>query len=120
VRVKLDENLPAALADLLRSARHDVRSVLQERLGGRPDPDVYLAAIREGRLLVTFDTDFSNIRTYPPGRHEGIVVFRVRDQRWKSLGPVVRRMLQERVLENLSKRLAILDETRTRFRGPEQ
>ena len=76
MKIKLDENLPADLAIRLRQAGHDVVDVVEEGLGGEDDPPVLQAASHEGRILMTFDLDFADIRHYPPGSHAGIIVFR--------------------------------------------
>jgi predicted nuclease of predicted toxin-antitoxin system len=52
MRIKLDENLPADLAELLRAANHDVATLPEERLAGAKDPTVAGAVNREDRLLV--------------------------------------------------------------------
>ncbi len=71
-RFKLDENLPRDAEALLRSAGHDVHTVIDEQLGGNPDSRVFDASQAEDRILVTFDLDFSDIRIYPPASHAGI------------------------------------------------
>ena len=76
VRFKLDENLPRDAEALLRDAGHDVQTVLEERLGGNPDPEVLEACRGESRVLITFDLDFSDIRLYPPAGHSGVWVLR--------------------------------------------
>lgn len=114
MRVKLDENMPAALAELLRSEGHETSTVSEEGLSGADDPNVLDAAAFEDRLLMTFDTDFADIRTYPPGSHAGIVVFRLSDQRWSVLQEPARSLLDLGVLERLHGGLAIVDETRVR------
>ena len=38
MKIKLDENIPGAVAGILRSRGHDVDTVLEESLGGRDDP----------------------------------------------------------------------------------
>jgi hypothetical protein len=43
LKVKLDENIPGAVAGVLRSRGHDVDTVLEESLGGRDDPPVLSA-----------------------------------------------------------------------------
>ena len=64
---KLDENLGPSLAAPLRDAGYDVQTVIDERLGGASDQDVYEAVCREGRCLITLDLDFSDpIRLTPP------------------------------------------------------
>ena len=40
MRFKLDENLPAEAADLLREAGHDAATVLEQEMSGETDPNV--------------------------------------------------------------------------------
>jgi predicted nuclease of predicted toxin-antitoxin system len=44
MRVKLDENLPAALAKMLTKFGHDVDTVEEEDLSGHPDATVWQGA----------------------------------------------------------------------------
>ncbi len=67
MKVKLDENMPADLATLLVKGGHDVHGVLDESLGGSADSVIVEAARREERILMTFDTDFADVRHYHPG-----------------------------------------------------
>jgi len=116
VKIKLDENLPHDLKSLLRSYGHDVVDVPEEQLSGAEDPPVLAAATTEGRLLMTFDTDFADIRHYPVGSHGGIVVFRLADQRWAELAKAVQKLLTAMSLEELAGSLAIVEATRIRYR----
>jgi predicted nuclease of predicted toxin-antitoxin system len=89
LKFKLDENLPADLAVVLNKEGHDAVNVRQEGLSGEDDSVVLKVATEEGRIVLTFDLDFADIRKYPPGSHSGIAVFRLHDQRWLTLeGPV--------------------------------
>ena len=81
MRLKLDENLPADAAAAARSAGFEVDTVIDEGLAGAPDGAVVQAATREGRLVVTLDRGFADIRLHPPGTHAGILVLHVADQR---------------------------------------
>jgi len=73
--IKVDEDLPPAVAQAFRQAGHDVSTVLEQGWSGCPD-DVLLARIRaEGRWLLTADRGFADVRQYPPGSHAGIIVF---------------------------------------------
>jgi predicted nuclease of predicted toxin-antitoxin system len=120
VKFKLDENMPADLETCPREAGHEVESVAAEGLAGEDDRPVVTAATAEGRILMTFDLDFADIRHYPPGAHAGIVVFRLEDQRWRILEGLVRRLLASGALMTLDRGLAIVDATRVRFRRPKK
>src|SRR5712692_4130044 len=81
MRLKLDENMPATPVELLSGWDHDVTTAVEEGLAGRDDPTVAEGVTREGRMLITLDRGFGNIRSYPPGDHPGIIVLRLPDQR---------------------------------------
>jgi predicted nuclease of predicted toxin-antitoxin system len=120
VKFKLDENMPRDAATRLSDEGYDVETVIGEGLGGERDPPVLKAAADEGRILLTFDLDFADIRQYPPGTHAGIVVFRLQDQRWATLEGPLRRLLAKGGLVDLSNGLAIVDGARVRYRRPPQ
>jgi predicted nuclease of predicted toxin-antitoxin system len=80
VRIKLDENLSVRVAAVFRAAGHDVDTVVDEQLTGAADRAVLHAATNAGRLVVTLDRGFGDVRSYPPGSHPGVLVLRVEDQ----------------------------------------
>ena len=79
MKIKLDENLPARLVANLHGYGHEVATVLDEGLEGRPDADVWQAAQAEGRFLITQDLDFSDTRRFAPGTHPGLLLVRLRE-----------------------------------------
>jgi len=80
MRFKLDENFGRSIQIFLKEAGHNSHTVRDENLRGAPDHEVFAAAEREGRILITMDHDFGNIILYhhedafgvavinPPGR----------------------------------------------------
>ena len=78
MKLKLDENLPESLVPALSSLGHDVDNVRVEGLVGQSDPNVWQAAQREGRFLITQDFDFSDVRQFKPGTHHGLMLVRLR------------------------------------------
>jgi predicted nuclease of predicted toxin-antitoxin system len=118
VKFKLDENMPADLATHLREAGHEVADVMEEELAGEDDRPVLAAATAEGRILLTFHLDFADVRHYAPGTHAEIVVFRLHDQRWRTLKGPVTRLVAGGKLEDLEGGLAVVDETQVRFKRP--
>ena len=77
MQFKIDENLPSEIARLLVDAGHDVKTVKEQQLQGVRDSVIINVCNNENRILVTLDTDFSNIRAYPPSESSGIIVLRV-------------------------------------------
>lgn len=77
MRLKLDENLGHAAADLFRQVGHDADTVPGEGLAGAPDDEIHKACQREERCLVTLDLDFSNPLVFPPAECAGIAVLRL-------------------------------------------
>jgi len=114
MKIKLDENMPLALEEMLRFHGHDVSTVPEERLSGAKDSEIVKRATAEDRLLMTYDLDFGDIRSYPIATHSGIVVFRLRDQRWAAMENLVERLLACGLLDRLRPGLAIVDENRIR------
>jgi predicted nuclease of predicted toxin-antitoxin system len=78
MKLKLDENLPESLLATLKVLGHDVDNVTAEGLAGRADSDVWQAAQKAERFLVTQDLDFSDIRKFSPGTHQGLMLVRLR------------------------------------------
>ena len=114
---KLDENLPAEAAQVLRDAGFDAATVGEQRLSGEPDPAIAAVCRVEGRALVTLDTDFADLRTYPPGRTAGIIVLRLRRQDRAHVLETIRRLVPLLTTETLAGHLWIVDEDRVRIRS---
>jgi hypothetical protein len=76
MQFKLDENLPASAADLLRGLGHDVITVYDQGLQSCTAPEVLAACQDEGKVLLSLDLDFSNILVYPPEWYAGLIVLR--------------------------------------------
>jgi len=116
MRIKLDENMPRAMTELLQQFGHDVLTVAEENLSGTTDAGILQAASAEDRVLLTFDLGFADVRTYPVGTHGGIVVFRLHDQRWVVLEGPARRLAASGILDRMRGGLAIVDQSRIRIR----
>ena len=74
----------------------------------------------EKRTLVTLDIDFSDIRTYPPRDHEGIIVLRVGNQSKKHVLEVFKRILPLIAQGPIQGRLWVVEETAVRIRGEDE
>ena len=77
MKILADENIHERSVALLRAAGHDVRWVIETHRRA-PDPNLLRLANREGRTLITFDTDFGELvhkdRLSAP---HGVILFRI-------------------------------------------
>jgi predicted nuclease of predicted toxin-antitoxin system len=78
MKLKVDENLPIRVVEILRELDHDAHTALDEGLKGASDARLWRAAQVEDRILLTQDLDFSDERLFAPGTHAGIILVRLR------------------------------------------
>ena len=75
-RLKVDENLPREIAELLNAHGCDAVTLLDQGWNGMADDDLWERIQAEGRWLVTADKEFADLRRFPPGTHAGVVLLR--------------------------------------------
>lgn len=115
MKFKSDENLPSEMIALLSLAGHDAHSVLDEGIGGTSDESLAAVCQQEGRVILTLDSDFANIRAFPPHLHPGIIVLRLRRQDKHSVLAIIPRILELLKTEEIRHKLWIVDEAKTRI-----
>ncbi len=98
-------------------AGYDASTVSEEELSGKKDPGIAAICRQEGRTLVTLDTDFADIRTYPPAQYPGLVVLRLRRQDKPYVLRIVTRLMTSLAIEPLDGHLWIVEDHRLRIRG---
>lgn len=116
MRFKIDENLPIDVAELLRHEGHNAITVVDQDLGGEADSHIVRVCQQEERALITLDTDFADIRAYPPKQFPGLVVLRLRWQDKPHILEVLGRLTPVFSSEVLEGRLWIVEEERIRIR----
>lgn len=114
MKLKLSRHLAPVLAAL----GHDVLSADDEKLLSQPDDIIFEAAKGEGRMLLTLDLDFADIRKYPPGTHPGIVLFRPRSKGVLAVGEFVEEFVRRQDLALVVGCLVVVDPDRVRVRTP--
>jgi predicted nuclease of predicted toxin-antitoxin system len=115
MKLKLDENLRPEIGDLFRERGHEVSSVYDQGLRGHEDPEIIDVCRAEGRILLTMDLDFSDIRMYSPAGYPGLIVLRLRSKGRTSVLRVVTQVLAHLNTEPIAGRLWIVDAQRIRI-----
>jgi predicted nuclease of predicted toxin-antitoxin system len=112
--------MPRLAIGALANLGHQVE--FAKDIGLSNDFDMVIAAHAQTTqaALVTRDLDFADVRNYPPEEYFGIVVVRVPDE---ALALDIANLLKRfagnpEFTDNLSGKLAIVEENRVRFRPP--
>ena len=85
-------------------------------MAGYGDADIATVCAAEGRALVTLDTDFADIRHYPPSLYSGLVVLRLSRQGPRHQAEVISRLLSQLDVPSLRGQLWIVEDAQVRIR----
>lgn len=107
MHIKVDEDLPHAIADLLRQKGYSCSTVLEQSMGGWKDPDLWNAVQAGHCFLITADKGFGDIRRYPPGTHRGILLLRPSEDGIRPLLALMEEALTSVRLEKLEGLLTV-------------
>ncbi len=120
--VLLDQNIPRAIASWLRSIRPTwvVHHTSDVQLSGKSDEAVFSWAVQNKALIISFDEDFADGRSFPAREHHGIVRLRVWPTTTEETQRALDRLLHEVADEELTGALVIVDRSRIRIRPRRQ
>jgi predicted nuclease of predicted toxin-antitoxin system len=119
MNIKLDENLPLRLATLLTDLGHNVHTLHDERLIGRSDGEIWEAAQRESRFLITQDLDFSDSRRFVPGSHHGILLIRLHSPNRQNLVGRIGELFQDENVNEWARCFVVATERKIRVLKPD-
>ena len=118
MKVKLDENIPVSLAEVIALLGHDVHTVIGQGLVGRVDREIWTQCQLEDRLLITQDLDFSDSRKLQPGSHAGIVLVRLQNPGRTALFNLLSSIFRNHDIETWKGCFAVVSETKIRIKRP--
>jgi predicted nuclease of predicted toxin-antitoxin system len=116
LRIKVDEDLPRAIAVMFRSAGHDAATVPEQGLAGWDDEKLWQKLQEEKRLLITADVALADARKHPPGSHAGIVLLRLDDETRMSYRQLAKQLLESNRLEEIPSSITVVTVNRIRIR----
>ena len=117
--VLLDQNVPRSVGPWLKTLRPswDVRHTSDVSLDGRTDQAVFAWAQGQDAIVVTFDEDFADQRSFPAGQHHGIVRLRVWPTTIEETQRALARLLDQVSEEELRGALVIVGREHIRIRS---
>ena len=117
MKLKINEDLPSECAGILRGGGFEADTVADEQLTGAEDATVGVRCRSEGRVLITLDLDFANIRAYPPAEYAGIIILRPKRQDKHAVLTLVDRIALVLANRAPAGELWIVEPDRMRFRN---
>jgi predicted nuclease of predicted toxin-antitoxin system len=118
MKLKLDENLSRHLKHVLENLNHDVLTVSDQGLLSQDDIAIGKAAKTEGRMLLTLDLEFGDLRKYPPGSHPGIILFRPRSFGPLAVNRFVEGFVRDENLDEFAGCVVVVEPSKVRVRRP--
>jgi predicted nuclease of predicted toxin-antitoxin system len=118
MRIKIDENIPARAANILRQFGHETDTVPQQGLTGQDDIRIWEAAQESGCFFITQDLDFSDIRQFAPGTHYGLMLVRLRSPGRNALVNRIQMLFQTESVENWKGCFVVITDHKLRVRYP--
>jgi len=114
----LDQNIPEEIARWLRGKfpAWRVTHVKDIKLDGRPDPEIFRWAQANRAVVISYDEDFADTRSFPLGTHHGIVRLRVWPTTVEMTQLAIERLLTQVSESDLHGSLVIIDREKIRLR----
>jgi predicted nuclease of predicted toxin-antitoxin system len=118
MKFKLDENLSTSIIQKFSDYGYDAKSVLDEKISGCSDDDLYKTCIEESRCLISLDKDFSDVKRYPAKNSAGIVLLRLsHSHSLKNINKLLSVFLSEIKKNSVKGKLWIVETNRIRIRS---
>ncbi len=116
--VKLDEDLSSLVGLPLRAAGYVVRTVADQGWSGLKDAPLWDRLCAESAYFITADKGFGDVRRFPPGTHQGILVLRAERESIVAYRALVEGVIAKYRLESLAGALAVATPRGVRVRMP--
>ncbi len=81
MRFLADMGVSMRIVEWLRASGHDVIHLHDEQRQKLPNGEIFQKAIRERRIVLTFDLDFGEIAAASVGSSVSVILFRLRNTR---------------------------------------
>lgn len=114
----LDQNIPEEIVPWLRTRQPGWRitHVKEIKLEGRPDPEIFRWAQVNRAIVISYDEDFADARSFPLGSHHGVVRLRVWPTTVEMTEAALERLFTQVPPSDLIGSLVIIDNQKIRLR----
>ena len=116
MRFLADMGVSMRVVESLRSSGHDAIHLRDEGLQRLPNGEIFQKAIREERIVLTFDLGFGEIVAASAGRSVSVVLFRLRNTRAEFVIQRLKIMLEQSTEELAQGAVVLVEDGRHRVR----
>lgn len=118
LQVLLDQNIPEEITAWLRvrQSSWQITHVKEAKLDGRSDSEIFRWAQSRQAIVITYDEDFADARSFPLGSHYGIVRLRVWPTTVEQTQSALGRLMTQVPLSDIPGSLIIIDNQKIRLR----
>ncbi len=117
LRLFCDQNILVDTVIFLRKSGYDVLSTRDLGMERAQDSEVLQAAIEEERILLTYNSDFGDLRAFPPETHAGIIRLKIHPQVCEVLHPILKKALFSLAQDQIAGKLVTITPKKIRIRG---
>jgi predicted nuclease of predicted toxin-antitoxin system len=114
--VKIDEDLPRQIADLVAARGYDVATVMGQGWQGASDDELFPRVQNEGRWLITADKGFADLRLHPAGSHAGVILLRAPEESRRAYLDLAAIALDRLKLDDLASAVVVVTHRGVRIR----
>lgn len=115
-QVKIDEDLPRQIADLVAARGYDALTVMGQGWQGASDDELWPRVQNEGRWLITADKGFADLRLHPAGSHAGVVLLRAPEESRRAYLELAAIALDRLKLDDLAGAVVVVTHRSVRIR----
>jgi predicted nuclease of predicted toxin-antitoxin system len=116
MRFLADMGVSMRVVEWPRSSGHDAIHLREEGLQKLPNGEIFRKAIREERIVLTFDLDFGEIVAGSGGRSISVILFRLRNTRADFVVRRVKIVLEQSAGELAQGAVVLVEDGRHRVR----
>jgi predicted nuclease of predicted toxin-antitoxin system len=116
MRFLADMGVSTGVVEWLRNQGHDAKHLRDEGLHRMPNGEIFIKAVDENRIIITFDLDFGEIVALAKGKSTSVILFRLHNTRTSHLLERLSAVLKDsaRALEEGA--VIVVEESRHRVR----
>ncbi|MDH5721645.1 MAG: DUF5615 family PIN-like protein [Spirochaetia bacterium] len=118
LKILLDQNIPFEIAGFIKSEKEnwEVTHTLKIYLSTKKDSEIFSWAQENNYLIITFDEDFADQKSFPVNKHCGIIRLKVWPTIIEEVKIALKRLFEKFSDEEIYGSLIIIDKNKIKLR----